>query len=375
MRRICQTAILSFVSILVGGVGSGCAKKQPARSDDGEPAMAATTQAVMHPPQTMRPKTMRPKAPPRPVVVDPDPPASVLPKAAQLPADAEALLKKKHLLSFPSRFNGKVHVKQKGRVRSLYLGRRMDIVHTRLNLDRPADLISPYQQCLLLGFGLFDRPRDQVKRVAMIGLGGGAITRFFQLKRPNLVFHSVEIDPMVVAVARRFFGVLDTPGYRSYAMDGRRFIAEAKRPYDVIILDAFDAEANLPKPLASQEFFQLLRRHLSPKGVLITNILVYNRRIYATLLKTMQTVFPKVLRIPLRSFRTHNTLLLAPKDPGQVADLKKLAGRIAQLKASFSVSFPLDRCLKVANTDKVNLDGAKVIRDKKSPAPMTAKPR
>lgn len=359
------------LSILVGALTMGCAKKQPAGSGSGKPVMAAARQTAMSPSRTPGPGALRTMAPPGravapprgPVAVDPDPPASVLPVEAQLPPDAEARLARKRHLTFPSRWNGKVHVKQEGRVRSLYLGRRMDIVHTRLNLDRPADLISPYQQCLLLGFGLFDKPREQVKRVAMIGLGGGAITRFFQLKRPDLVFHSVEIDPVVVAVARRFFGVRDTLGYRSYVMDGRRFIAAAKRPYDVIILDAFDAEATMPKQLASREFFRLIRRRLSPRGVLITNFLVHNRRIYAAVVKTMQTVFPRVLRIPLGRFRSHNTLLLAPVDPKCLADTKHLAGRIGQLKASFSVAFPLGRCLKAAGTDKVDLARATIIRD------------
>ena len=344
-----ETVLLLF---LVGAVPLGCAKKHSAKHGGGEPGMDAARKAALDPDQ-----------PTGPVATDPDPPASVLPPEAQIPADAEARLVRKRLLSFPSRWNGKVHVKQKGRVRSLYLGRRMDIVHTRLNLDRPGDLISPYQQCLLLGFGLFDRPREQVKRVAMIGLGGGALTRFFHLKRPALVFHSVEIDPMVVAVARRFFGVRDTPGYRSYAKDGRRFIAEAKRPYDLIILDAFDAKITMPKQLASQEFFRLIRRHLSPRGVLITNFLVHDRRIYASVLKTMQTVFPKIMRIPLSRFRSRNTLLLAPVDPARLADPRQLARRIPQLKASFSVTFPLARCLEAAGTDKVDLAKATIIRD------------
>jgi len=350
---------VAVVALAFGACAKGAPqdKAAPAR---GMAAAPRTRAAAMDPAPVARRTVARP-APRR--AVDPDPPASVLAEEAQIPADAVTQLLKKKLLSFPSRWNGKVHVKQHGRVRSLYLGHRLDIVHTRLDLDHPADLISPYQQCLLLGFGLFEKPRTEVKRIAMIGLGGGALTRFFQLKWPGVVFHSVEIDPMVVAVARRFFHVKDTHTFRSYAMDGRRFLREAKRPYDVIIMDAFDASAALPKSLASQEFFRMLRQRLTPHGVLLMNFLVHSRRIYASVLKTLQTVFPKIYRMPLRRFRSLNTLLLAPADPARMPDKTVLEGRISGLKSSFSVQFPLERCFRALDTDRPDLKSADLIRD------------
>jgi len=276
-------------------------------------------------------------------------------------------------VSFPSRFNGKVHVVQRGKVRLLYLGHRLDIVHTRMHLDRPDALISPYQRCLLLGFGLFPEPLKEVRRVAMVGLGGGAITRFFQLKWPGLVFHSVEIDPVVVAVARRFFGVRDTATFRSYAQDGRAFLAKARRPYDVIIMDAFDASASLPRSLASAEFFQMLRDRLAPRGVLIMNFLVHSRRIYAALLRTLQTVFPAVRRIPLRRFQSYNTLLIAPRDPASLPKPALWRERLDRLQRVLATHFPLHRCLDAMDTDRVDVAHAEVFHD--SPPARAARPR
>ncbi|MFH2008301.1 MAG: fused MFS/spermidine synthase [bacterium] len=369
-----------LIIALAAGLGvGGCRKAAPQENASGSKARAGMhREADGAMPQAPRPRAAG-RSPARPVAArrpatrpaDPDPAASVLPREARLPADVEQQLARKRLLSFPSRWNGKVHVRQTGRVRLLYLGKRMDIVHTRLHLDRPADLISPYQQCLLLGFGLFEKPRTEVKRVAMIGLGGGALTRFFRAKRPELVFHSVEIDPVVVAVARRLFGVKDTPGYRSYAMDGRRFLQEAKRPYDVIIMDAFDAAATLPKQLASQEFFRLLKARLTPHGVLLMNFLVHDRRIYASVWKTLKTVFPRVYRMPLRRFRSFNTLLLAAADPRRMPDKATLRGRIPGLKSSYSVAFPLKRCWEALDADRLDLKAATLIRD---PTPARGAP-
>jgi spermidine synthase len=289
----------------------------------------------------------------------------VLPAEAQLPADAEAQLARKGQLSFPSRWSGKVHVRQRGKTRYLYLGRRMDIVHTRLHMDRPAELISPYQRCLLVAFALVDRPQRTVRRMAMVGLGGGALTRFFQIKLPDIAFHSVEIDPVVVAVARRFFGVRDTTGYRSYAMDGRAFLAQAKRPYDVIIIDAFDAEANMPRQLASVTFFKLLKQRLRPHGVLITNFLVHDRRIYASVYQTLKSVFPAVMRLPLSRFKSNNVLLIAPADPARLPDRATLSQRVTALGKTFAVDFPLAQCLDTRDQDRLPVDGVSVIREAK----------
>jgi hypothetical protein len=291
----------------------------------------------------------------------------------------EKRLEKNGYVRFPSRFNGKVHVKQRGRVRSLYLGHRLDIVHTRLNLDEPTALISPYQKCLRLGFAHFERPRVQVKRVAMVGLGGGALTRYFQRLWPTLVFHSVEIDPVVVAVARELFGVRDTRTFRSYAADGRRFLAEARRPYDVIILDAFDAEASVPKALVSKEFFELLRERLTPHGLLITNFLVHSRRVYASVLKTMRTVFPALHRMPMRPFRSYNTLLFAPRDPQRLPSRATLRSRLPGVTALLQddpASPPsLARCLAAVARARMDVSKGRIYRDPKPARPAARRAR
>jgi spermidine synthase len=291
------------------------------------------------------------------------PPDVPLPPEARLPEDAEARLVARRLISFPSQWSGQVHVRQEGQLRHLFLGKRMDIVHTRLDLQRPEALISPYQRCLLTALGHLADPATELRRVVMIGLGGGAITRFFQIKRPGLTFHSVEIDPVVVAVARRFFSVKETGTYRSYAMDGRRFLEEAKVPYDLVILDAFDAEASLPKQLASVEFFTLVKQRLSPHGVLAMNFLVHSPKIYASVYRTLRQVFPAVIRLPLSPFQSRNVLLVAPADPARRPAPDVLRARVAALRQSFGVDFPLERCVQLADGDRPDLAAAEIIHD------------
>jgi spermidine synthase len=268
-------------------------------------------------------------------------------------------------LSYPSQWCGQVHVEQKGSVRYLYVGRK-DVIQTRMDMRRPARLLSPYLQCMLVALGFFAEPREELRRVAMIGLGGGAWTRFFHARRPKLVFHSVDIDPVVVAVARQFFGVRDTATYRSYAMDGRRFLREAKRPYDLIVLDAFDAAANVPKQLVSVEFFRLIRKRLTPHGVLAINFLVHSRRVYSALVRTVRAVFPAVARFPLRSLSTHNALLVAPKDGKTRPRVEVLKARVRRLAKTLSLSFSLERCAQTLDTDRLVAPTGPLLRDPSS---------
>lgn len=253
-------------------------------------------------------------------------------------------------------------MEQKGSVRYLYVGRK-DVIQTRMDMQRPARLLSPYLQCMVVALGFYAEPRKELRRVAMIGLGGGAWTRFFHARRPELVFHSVDIDPVVVAVARQFFGVRDTATYRSYAMDGRRFLREAKQTYDLIVLDAFDASANVPAQLVSVEFFRLIRRRLSPHGVLAVNFLVHSRRVYSALVRTVRAVFPAVARFPLRSLSTHNALLVAPKDARRRPPPDVLKERILRLQKRLGLSFSLARCARTLDADRLVAPTGPLLRD------------
>lgn len=273
-------------------------------------------------------------------------------------------MKQGRLLTFPSRFSGKVHVLQKGPLRLMFLGERMDIVQTRMDLRRPDRFISPYQKCLVTALTYFKDPFTEVRKAVIIGLGGGTLTRFFQMKMPHLHFDSVDIDPVVVAVARRFFFVKETATYRSYAMDGRKFLAQSPHRYDLVILDAFDATASLPRALASVEFFTLVREKLTPYGVLVMNFLLHDRQVYRSLYKTLRQVFPAVVRLPLfTKFDSKNVLLLAPADPARRPSGAVAVERGESIARRWGVQIPVRRCMKTFDADRLKLKDVPVFRD------------
>ena len=85
-----------------------------------------------------------------------------------------------------------------------------------------------------------------------------------------LQIQAVELDPVVVDVAYRYFHLPRDPRLRVEVGDGRRYLARNEQRWDVIVVDAFFADA-IPAHLVTQEFLALVRTRLAPGGVVVTN--------------------------------------------------------------------------------------------------------
>ena len=102
----------------------------------------------------------------------------------------------------------------------------------RQSVVKPGDpdhLELRYAPAMLAALALVEEPR----RVLIVGLGGGTIPGFLRKHYPRTAIDVVDIDPDVVAVAKRFFGFREDSLMRAHVMDGRKFIEECRNPYDV----------------------------------------------------------------------------------------------------------------------------------------------
>jgi spermidine synthase len=135
------------------------------------------------------------------------------------------------------------------------------------------------------------------RRVLYVGLGAGSSPKRLWRDFPSVQIEAVELDPVVVDVAYRYFGVPRDPRLRVVVGDGRRHLADSERRWDVIVIDAFFADA-IPAHLVTQEFLELARTRLAPGGVVVTNaigaIAGPGSRLFRSVYKTYRTVFPSV---------------------------------------------------------------------------------
>jgi spermidine synthase len=178
------------------------------------------------------------------------------------------------------------------------------------------------------------------KDVLFVGLGAGSSEKRMWRDFPDLRLQVVELDPVVVDVAHRHFGVpRDDPRLRIAVGDGRRYLAEEERRWDVIVVDAFFADA-IPFHLVTREFLELARSRLAPGGVIVTNAIGAvegpGSRLFRSIYRTYRSAFPTVLVHPTilpgdggdATFR--NLILVATE--GAAPQRAFLASRWAELR-------------------------------------------
>lgn len=204
---------------------------------------------------------------------------------------------------------------------------------TAIRPGRPDRLESAYTQVAMIGLAL--APADG--RLLFIGLGGGAMPTWARHARAGARIDAVEIDPLVVAVARRWFGFREDSLMAVHTGDGRSFIENApEAAYDVVFLDAFSDDA-IPYSLATREFLQAVRRVLADDGVVVSNLWTANP-LYESMVATYASVFEDVhlIRVPGRRQR----ILVAGTGRRQL-DGPYLAAAAARLAADTPLGFDL----------------------------------
>jgi spermidine synthase len=209
---------------------------------------------------------------------------------------------------------------------------------------RDSVLTGGYWDLFLVLPQLLDRPPE---RMLVIGNAGGTIGRAYGRYYPAVAVDGVEIDAKLNDVARRFFGAGDNPRLKLIAADGRPFLKNTRRRYDLIVVDAY-RQPYVPFQLATQEFFQLVQDHLRPGGALALNVAATpdDRRLSRAIETTVLTAFPQVWRwSPLR----FNDLVFALLRPRARAELVSRAERV---RGPIRLLLPLfQRQLELARPD------------------------
>lgn len=132
---------------------------------------------------------------------------------------------------------------------------------------------------------------------------GGCIEsfpRYFLRVYPEAKADSVEIDPGMTDVARKYFDFDESafPTLTIHYEDARMFVNREHQPYDLILLDAWGSSGKPSFHLASKEMFEGMHRSLAEKGIVVVNVIgTYGSQtsyLTASYVKTARSVFPYV---------------------------------------------------------------------------------
>lgn len=152
-----------------------------------------------------------------------------------------------------------------------------------------------------------------VQNVAVLGLAAGTVVkRMTQAYGPQVRFDGVEIDPEIVRVGQRYFGMND-PNLNVIVEDARYYLKTTENRYDVIAVDAYK-QPYIPFHLTTREFFAEGRAHLKPGGVFVVNAgrTATDYRLVEVISQTMRAVFPKVFTVDTAGF--NNTIVIGTTD-------------------------------------------------------------
>ena len=131
-----------------------------------------------------------------------------------------------------------------------------------------------------------------ITSILEIGFGGGRTAWYLHRFLPHVPIASVELDPTVVELAHKYFGIKEESNFHVANRDGRIFLADSKDRYDIILIDAYRGPF-VPFHLLTKEFYAIVKSHLAAGGVVAQNV-EPTTMLFDSAVKTINTVFPQL---------------------------------------------------------------------------------
>lgn len=203
-------------------------------------------------------------------------------------------------------------------------------IMSEIDLLDPLDLLFGYNRAFILS--LIWQPQPQ--RIFMLGFAGGRVPVLLHHYFPQAQIEIAEIDPDVVDVARKYFGVRLEAGLHLIFQDGRAVLEHTLSPFDIIFVDAFVGAGQMPSHLATLEFYALCRARLSHKGVAAVNLCARGPH-YRSQIDTFRQVFDSVYLIDYKTA----LVMFGTNQPDLNAEL--ITGKTAVLLGTHDFHFPL----------------------------------
>lgn len=189
-------------------------------------------------------------------------------------------------------------------------------------LDGDDDLVFEYSKY----YRLADHFNPGFKSSLLIGGAAYAYPKDFLKRNKEATIDVVEIDSGMTRLARDHFNLKDDPRLTIYHQDGRVFLNNNEKKYDVIFLDAFNSKLSIPYQLATREAAERVYESLSDDGVVFLNLISSLAGKKSKFLRaeylTYKQVFPEILLFKVKDTaleEAQNFILVAFKNERKVS--------------------------------------------------------
>ena len=174
------------------------------------------------------------------------------------------------------------------------------------------------------------------KDALVIGLGAGVTAGAVAIAPSVERVTIVEIEPLVPKAVAAYFGdynshVVTDPKVTVHIDDGRHYLLTTQRKFDVITSDPLDPWIKGAATLFTEEFFETMRRHLAPGGVVTQFVQLYgsNTDAVRSEIGTFIKVFPHTLVFGnLAEGQGYDLVLVGQVEPMSI-DADALQARLA----------------------------------------------
>jgi predicted membrane-bound spermidine synthase len=185
-----------------------------------------------------------------------------------------------------------------------------------------ADLAYPYTRY----HRLTDLFCPRVGRVLVLGAGPFSVPKALLAGDPEVVVDVVDIEPDLLPLSVRFFGLETGPRLNNHVADARGFLQRTQERYDLIFMDVYYS-ITIPVHLTTREYFELARERLSEQGIVVANVLgdlgVSPPSLLGSMARTFRAAFPQALFVATESVesrRQQNVIFVGGR--GALADLE-----------------------------------------------------
>ncbi|XP_007550641.1 eEF1A lysine and N-terminal methyltransferase [Poecilia formosa] len=155
----------------------------------------------------------------------------------------------------------------------------------------------------MLGVGT-PQNKDVPVSVLLVGLGGGGLPQFLRDFVPDAAVEVVELDPVVLEVAKEWFGFRPDDRLTVTLGDGLERICflekEGGHLFDVIMFDVDNKDSSVgmscpPAAFVETAVLQKVFNLLTPRGMFILNLVCRDPVLRKDVLERVKSVFPTVL--------------------------------------------------------------------------------
>lgn len=112
-------------------------------------------------------------------------------------------------------------------------------------------------------------PIDRVQKVLILGLGCGSAISPLIKKFPQAKITGVEIDPVMIRLGRKYFGLDKARNLEIMNADASKIATDKK--YDLILVDLYRGNTS-PREFTTKTWLRKCSRFLTPKGLIIFNL-------------------------------------------------------------------------------------------------------